>query len=274
MRIIEEFIEGKVPNQDLCEDGIFKSAEFVAIIDGATAKSQVMYGPKSPGRIAMEKIMEALGNLDASLDAYEAVDFITSFIADWYKELGIYEHLRENHVECPTASAVIYNHKRKEIWQVGDCMALVDGEPFYNDKIVDEITTNARCLYLQMLVAEGKTVEELIENDIGRKFITPLLEKQGALQNNPNNPEYAYEVFDGFPVLKSGIKVIDVSKAKTVILASDGYPKLFGTLRESEDYLRYVLDKDPLCFTLNKGTKAFMRGNLSFDDRAYVKIEL
>ena len=107
MRIIEEFIEGKAPNQTLCEDGIFKSNYLVAIIDGATAKSQVKYGNKSSGRIAMEKIKEALIDLDTSLDVSSAVDYLTLFIANWYKEQGIYEHLKNNFIERPTASIVI-----------------------------------------------------------------------------------------------------------------------------------------------------------------------
>ena len=153
-------------------------------------------------------------------------------------------------------------------------MAIVDDKHFYNNKILDEIVINARVLYLEMQIQQGKTVPELIDNDIGREFILPLLQNQGCLQNNFNGSEYAWEVFDGFPLLKERVKIIDASKAKTLILASDGYPKLFNTLQESEEYLKYVLQNDPLCFTINKGTKALKKGNNSFDDRAYVKIEL
>lgn len=274
MRIIEQFIEGKNQNQDLCEDGIFVSENMVAVIDGATAKSDIKYMGKSSGRFAMEMVSEALNTLDKSLDAFAAVDYITKHMENIYKQLEIYERLKENYVERPSACAIIYNHTRKEVWQIGDCMSLIDGVPFYNNKMLDEIVINARCLYLQIQIEQGKKIEDLIKNDEGREFIYPLIKNQGILQNNFNGSEYAWEIFDGFPILKNRIKVIDVSNAKTLILASDGYPKLFGTLTESENYVKYVNEKDPLCFTLNRGTKALKTGNNSFDDRAYIRIEL
>lgn len=274
MQITEKFLEGKNPDQQLCEDGIFQSDDFVAVIDGATAKSKTQYDGKSSGRAAMEKVRQALENVPADADVYTAIDIITGCMAEWYRNLGIYEHLQSNYIERPSASAVIYSHQKKEIWQIGDCLAIVDDKHFYNNKILDEIVINARVLYLEMQIQQGKTVPELIDNDIGREFILPLLQNQGCLQNNFNGSEYAWEVFDGFPLLKERVKIIDASKAKTLILASDGYPKLFNTLQESEEYLKYVLQNDPLCFTINKGTKALKKGNNSFDDRAYVKIEL
>lgn len=274
MQIIEKFLEGKNPDQQLCEDGIFQSDDFVAVIDGATAKSKIEYDGKSSGRAAMEKVKQALKDVPADADVYTAIDIITGCMAEWYRNLGIYEHLQSNYIERPSASAVIYSHQKKEIWQIGDCLAIVDDKHFYNNKILDEIVINARVLYLEMQIQQGKTIAELINNDIGREFILPLLQNQGCLQNNFNGSEYAWEVFDGFPLLKERVKIIDASKAKTLILASDGYPKLFNTLQESEEYLKYVLQNDPLCFTINKGTKALKKGNNSFDDRAYVKIEL
>lgn len=274
MKIIEEFIEGKNPNQELCEDGIFKSADFIAVIDGATAKSNVEYSGKSSGRAAMEKIKEAFNKIDGKADVYQAVDIITNHLEKWYQELGIYQHLKHNYVERPSACAVIYSCQRKEIWQIGDCMTMVDDECFYNNKILDEIIMNTRSLYIQMQIEQGKTIAELLENDSGREFVLPMLKSQGVLQNNFNGSEYAWEVFDGFPLLKERIKVIDVSNAQSIILASDGYPKLFKTLQESESYLQYVLQTDPLCYTINKGTKALKKGNNSFDDRTYLKLEL
>lgn len=274
MQIIEKFLEGKNPDQQLCEDGIFQSDDFVAVIDGATAKSKIEYDGKSSGRAAMEKVKQALKDVPADADVCTAIDIITGCMAEWYRNLGIYEHLQSNYIERPSASAVIYSHQKKEIWQIGDCLAIVDDKHFYNNKILDEIMINARVLYLEMQIQQGKTIAELINNDIGREFILPLLQNQGCLQNNFNGSEYAWEVFDGFPLLKERVKIIDASKAKTLILASDGYPKLFNTLQESEEYLKYVLQNDPLCFTINKGTKALKKGNNSFDDRAYIKIEL
>ena len=80
---------------------------------------------------------------------------------------------------------------------------------------------------------------------------------------------------DGYSIDSKHIKVHKISESDfTIILASDGYPEVFNTLQESEDYLDYILKNDPLCYRIFKSTKGLKKGNLSFDDRAYVKIEL
>ena len=265
----------KEKNQDpqLCEDGIFKSKDLIAVIDGATAKTPILYDGMLPGKAATEKVKEALQQLNPSLDVYEAVDRITQHLAEWYRKRGCYQHLKEVPAERPSASVVIYNRVRKEIWQVGDCAAMIDNVCFYNRKLIDDITTQARCLFFFFLLELGKTAEELSACDSGREFIMPLLKNQSLLQNNLGGSEYAWEVLDGFPVLKKRIKIIDASGAKSVVLASDGYPKLFQTLEESEAYLQNALADDPLCMNINKGTKGLTKGNNSFDDRAYIRIE-
>ncbi len=273
MKIVEEFIKGKNQDPQLCEDGIFKSKDLIAVIDGATAKTPILYDGMLPGKAATEKVKEALQQLNPSLDVYEAVDRITQHLAEWYRKRGCYQHLKEVPAERPSASVVIYNRVRKEIWQVGDCAAMIDNVCFYNRKLIDDITTQARCLFLQMQLELGKTAEELSACDSGREFIMPLLKNQSLLQNNLGGSEYAWEVLDGFPVLKKRIKIIDASGAKSVVLASDGYPKLFQTLEESEAYLQNALADDPLCMNINKGTKGLTKGNSSFDDRAYIRIE-
>ena len=63
----------------------------------------------------------------------------------------------------------------------------------------------------------------------------------------------------------------EIPEFSEVVLASDGYPKLFGTLEESEHYLQKVLAEDPLCISLNKQTKGLMVGNNSYDDRTFVR---
>jgi glycerophosphoryl diester phosphodiesterase len=45
-------------------------------------------------------------------------------------------------------------------------------------------------------------------------------------------------------------------------------------LEASEQALQEILRDDPLLFRKYKATKGLQPGNVSFDDRAYVKIEL
>jgi glycerophosphoryl diester phosphodiesterase len=58
------------------------------------------------------------------------------------------------------------------------------------------------------------------------------------------------------------------------VLASDGYPYLKDTLIASEQALQELLQNDPMLFRDYKTTKSVQEGNLSFDDRAYLKILL
>ena len=66
------------------------------------------------------------------------------------------------------------------------------------------------------------------------------------------------------------IAIHSVESNSQIILSSDGYPKLFTTLQESEEYLFSVLKDDPLLYKKYKSTKGFMKGQNSFDDRAFI----
>lgn len=58
-----------------------------------------------------------------------------------------------------------------------------------------------------------------------------------------------------------------------VVLASDGYPNLKGTLEESECELSDVIENDPMCFLLHRSTKGVRDDrNTSYDDRAFCRL--
>jgi glycerophosphoryl diester phosphodiesterase len=84
-----------------------------------------------------------------------------------------------------------------------------------------------------------------------------------------------YAAIDGFAIPADGITVQKIPHTiTTVVLASDGYPFLRASLVESEHALADLLQRDPLLFQAYKSTKGLVRGNMSFDDRAYVKVQL
>jgi len=76
---------------------------------------------------------------------------------------------------------------------------------------------------------------------------------------------------DGFDIGLRDLHVTDGPSGAVVILASDGYPELGPTLAASEAALEAVRREDPLCMSRFKSTKGFVDGQLSFDDRAYVR---
>lgn len=272
MKIIEQFIQSKTPNVEDCEDGVIANDNYVAVVDGATSKSITKWGGKKSGRIATELILEKIVKLEANLDASQFMSALNKAIAGWYESEGVYEQMQKNPVERCSAGVVAYSKSKNQIWFIGDCQALIDGKPISNDKMIDTITSNARALFIELALLEGKTIADFQEHDSGRDFIFPLLEKQNLLQNIKQDSEFKYEDLDGFFTDASAIKIVDVPPStEEIVFASDGYPVLASTFAESEKILKEVLADDPLLFRRYKSTKGLQKGNLSYDDRSYIR---
>lgn len=272
--IKECFLKGK-HSPETNEDGIIVTPDFVAVIDGATTKSDFSLDGKLSGRLAMELVLKAIQDFPTDIDATQAVGRITDYIYSFYKEHGLLEGLREQPGKRFTANGVIYSVARNEVWQVGDCQCIIGDLYSSNEKEIDAIMSNARAAFNEMVLAGGATLQDLEVHDPGRDFIYPFLQRQAVLQNNPNPEQpYAFPVFDGFPINMKQVNIFPVGDVKEIVLSSDGYPKLFSSLQESEAHLANILEKDPLCMRLYKSTKGVKPDNCSFDDRSYIRISL
>jgi protein phosphatase 2C-like protein len=272
MEVIEQLIQSKTGDPSTCEDAIFINDHFVAVIDGATSVAKQKYEGKLAGQIAKDILLESLEKLSADGTAQESMVQLDKAITDWYKEHGLYEHARENpRLRC-FASAVIFSKKRRQVWMLGDCQVMIDKELISNRKFVDLLFEDLRSFILEAEVMKGKTIDELIVNDPGRELVMPLIAQQTIFQNSENKA-FGFDCFDGFFNSSHKIKIIDVpTDSKDIILATDGYPKLYPTLSESENALQKLLEEDPLCFRQNKQVRAFPKGAVSFDDRAYIRV--
>lgn len=273
--LVEEcFLKGKQSRQTN-EDGIIATPYFAAVIDGATAKSTFTHDGKKTGRLAMELALDAIRDFPKDIDAAGAIHRITEKIHDFYVEHNLLDELKSDPGKRFTANGVIYSYARNEVWQVGDCQCIIGNLYSSNEKEIDAIMANARAVVNEVALLDGATLKDLQSHDPGREFIYPFLQKQALLQNCPvEGQQFAFPVFDGFPVQMQQVKIFPVGDAEEIILSSDGYPHLYSTLHESECYLADVLEKDPLCMRLYKNTKGMKKGNCSFDDRAYLKIKL
>ncbi|GHO82386.1 protein phosphatase 2C domain-containing protein [Dictyobacter formicarum] len=273
--VVEQALVSKTGREETCEDALYVGSHFVAVIDGATSKTDRRWDGKAGGRIAAEIIKEAFDLVPADTTARQTVDILTAAIQALYKQYEVTDILQSDGVQRAIAGFVALSIERKEVWFVGDCQCIIDQQLVQNTKKIDEVTSNARSLFLESEIASGKTVDELREHDTGREFILPLLKRQTIFQNNPASGHYWVPVIDGFDVPDEGIRVIPLpADATTIVLASDGYPYLKDTLEASEQALQEVLQEDPLLFHKYKTTKGLQRGNVSFDDRAYIKIAL
>jgi glycerophosphoryl diester phosphodiesterase len=273
MRIIEQYIQGKTEKAELCEDGVAVTDDFIAVIDGATNKSSFSFDSKSPGRIAMELIREAVSAFPPDTSAPDGIGRINSHISSWYEARGVIEEVRKTSEARCTASVTVYSRERKELWFVGDCQALMNGQAIQPQKKVDQIFSDLRALVIYAELAHGKTEEDLLNHDTSRDHILDLLRLQTRLQNSPAENEFTYYVIDGFGwKTEAGLRIVPVNqKEGEIVLASDGYPRLFPNLGETEDYLARILKEDPLCYKLYRTTKGRYGNNLSFDDRSYIR---
>ena len=149
---------------------------------------------------------------------------------------------------------------------IGDCQCLANGEYYDNPKPYEQQLAELRAKRVQELLDKGMTVEEQLEHDPAREVvIAPLLETMKQ-QNR------TFAVIDGFRIAEQYVHVFQLDfRPWEIVFASDGYPLLASTLEESERLLDEQRQNDPLNIGRFKATKAFIKGNNSFDDRSYVR---
>ena len=271
--VVESFVKGK-SEVISCEDRIVITPYYCAVIDGVTNKASVNILNRTPGFWAAELIEQAIIDLPYDCPLKMVTDLITEKIRSCYIKYGLEDDVCQYPENRFSASAVIFSVCYNEVWLIGDCQCRINGITYKNEKLVDRIFSEVRSYVNKTELLRGKTVEELQKKDIGREYILPLLKKQVIWQNSEVDSLYAYPVLDGFPVLLSKVRVISVPKCAQIVLASDGYPVLCDNLQETEKVLFNILGHDPLCIGEYLSTKGVARMNDSFDDRAYLRLQL
>lgn len=278
VQIIEQFICSKYPDQKKCEDGLFISNDFIAVIDGVTSKGEltwpdgseggsVFLSPMTSGRYAREILAQALKTMEPGIDAASAMEYLNQALAK--AGSGRREFLRDHPEERLQAVVILYSCQKREVWAFGDCQCLIGDTLHSHGKEIDGLVAAIRCLYNQAELILGGAEDDFARHDPGRACILPLLRRQFLLANQDR--PYGYDVLDGFAIHSHHVSVYPVPPQTQVVLASDGYPVLKDTLAESEKSLDELLQKDPQCLWENRGTKGLVKGNQSFDDRTYVR---
>lgn len=267
METIESFIKCKYIDQSLCEDGIYTDDYLAAVIDGATSDRKHLFGGKAAGLFAKDAILDALGsNKECYLmNPYDLFMYLSDQLRT--SASAYIEYNGSNYDLIPRASVIIYNAYSRLVYGYGDCQCIVDGVLYSNSKKIDQENSGIRAHYINEALEQGITLKELAEKDIGREAIKDRLRNQHEYENVPG--EYGYPVINGVAVCEDMISIIPVTSDQPVILATDGYPFLENTLKESENRLSDLLREDPLCFRIYKSTKGKMNGCNSFDDRAF-----
>ena len=238
--------------------------DFIAVIDGSTSKADIRYSSDvSNGRLCMQIVSRIISeSLTPDSTITDFCRLTTEAVSAYYSQKPV---KADNNLMA--ASAVVLNVRKREVWFVGDCLCLVDGVLYEYPKPEEVVNAEKRSKCIQKLLKEGRaTVEELRVKDIGRESI------KNELRSCCERPNRDYAVINGMDIPENLIHVISVADAKEIVLASDGYPILKGTLAESERELERIINNDPLCIDLYKATKGVMQGYKSFDDRTYIRI--
>ena len=211
----------------------------------------------------MQLVSETIASLPSETSYSDFCNIVTDAIAKAYQDYHIDPNIIEQYPERRlTCSAAVYSDCHREIWMIGDCQCLVDGILYENNKPQEAVNAQKRSEYIQ---SHHLSADEIMKHDVGRDFIVSDIISSMKGQNK------SYAAIDGTPIYQKGIRIIDVSKAHEIVLASDGYPFLKPTLAKSEEALEELLRNDPMLISLYKATKGVMQGNQSFDDRAYIR---
>lgn len=266
MEVIEQLLVGK-QSDETCEDGIVVTDNHIAVIDGSTSKtSSRVCRFMANGRFAMQLVSDVLASLPAQTTLSQFCRIVTEAVADAYDYYNQPQSEIEKHPEKRlTCSAAIYNKWHREVWLVGDCQCIVGGRLYENGKPEEALYAEKRSRYIK---DHHLSVDDVRQHDFGRDQIIPELIASMMHQNK------TYAVIDGTPIYINGIKTVHVPSNSDVVLATDGYPFLCETLAESESKLQQLLLDDPLLISRFKATKAYMLGNRSFDDRAYIRFKV
>ena len=271
MQILEMFTSGKRGDKHN-EDGIFFSEDYAAVIDGSTSKVPLLFNGLTKGQKATQIVKEALACVKPQATLQEITENLTSAIKEAAPQL-----LEQKAAYRLTCSAAIFSHYNRTIWIIGDCQVRFNETNYTNRKIVDKVLEQIRSDINHYWIRQGKSIADIQkEGDPGRRCILNELQEQCEFQNDASsyNP-FAYSVIDGTSINMSHILIIPIPQnINEIILASDGYPLLFNTLKDTENHLQEMLLTDPLCIDQNMQTKGIMQNGHSFDDRTFLRFTI
>lgn len=243
------------------------TTDYIAVIDGSTSKTEnKLSHTMTNGRYCMLMVSDYIRSANKNMSCEDFCCGVSEHIRKHYNENQI-EQLFKHPIERPTASCVIYSNYRRQVWMIGDCQCMIDGNYYNNPKPNEAIIADKRSKYVKNLLRNGiATIKDLQVNDLSRQYIINDLITDIKGQN------LDYSVIDGFEIPIDKVKVISIPKeTQIIILASDGYPYLKPTLKEAELALLNQMKSDPLNIYSFKATKGLRIGNNSFDDRTYIR---
>lgn len=270
MRVVSTFLRSKVADRSACEDVIATVDGFSAVFDGATDVRDRRFGGVSGGRLAAQTAANALADLDPAADMDQALAHLS-------RAMTAVNFLGEEipfspGVDRPGTAMLVLSHARRELWRVGDCGYAIDGTVDLPEKPVDVLAYGLRSAYTHALLRSGADPAQLSADDPGFGLLKPFYVAQRSLTNRTG--PYTYGVLDGSPVPAEHAECIPIGPdARRVVLVTDGYPFILGSLSETEAELRALMERDPLGISEWIRPAALGPTRDAFDDRAWVEVD-
>lgn len=144
MKLIEKNLVGKRKDPALCEDGIFFNGDFAAVVDGCSSHKGALYEGKSSGVIAKDTILGSLALLPPESTMEETFLACNRALEGWYEHHHLLEAMGEDPSMRCSAYAAIVSRARREVWILGDCQALVDGQLYTSAKPIDTLMEDSQ----------------------------------------------------------------------------------------------------------------------------------
>lgn len=273
--VIEGCSLGK--NMSSNNDKIIISRRYIAVVDGVSSRNKV-----DDKTTLSDKIVEFFEyNLSRSKD-FDKVLEETSKMTKEYKENNGFENCNKDGFVC----GVIDKQERK-VYILGDITLRLNDFVYTTYSKIDELKAMYRSYLINRYIKMGYSLDEIEDLDRNKRLETTILGvDQIGVDNGDKNAinnlvvqdmfigcdsDFGYMVFNGGNH-KIEYEVYDLNENDTVILASDGYPDVKGSWKETENELQKLLKEDRMCYKTNKQVRGCYKGNHSFDDRTYIKV--
>lgn len=269
LEVVESFVAGKYDDPARCEDAVVITPGHVAVIDGATTEPGHEIDGRAPGRFAMEVLAEAIRRLPADVGATQAIALLSGALAEALVRHGVAVG------RLASACVLLVSGRHREVWRVGNSTFVIGGTVHAQRWRLAEVPAELRSVYLRALLRSREvTVDDLLRRDPAQELIAPLLRVEHVFRNAPDAGELAYSAIDGRAVPEAFVERVPVPAGAEVVLASDGYPTVLGTLSDTEEHLRAGISADPLRIDRHPAVRGVGPGMVSFDDRAYARVRL
>lgn len=266
MQVIETFEHGKIADNSYSEDRLVISDNVAGVIDGSRGPG---YMETDIIQQTLDEAVEYLQSLSQPTTPQNLTATLTSITRASKRKMGVDEDRYSGGF-----GFAIYIPDLRQVWRIGDCPVRFSGVTHLNEIELEFIAARQRAVMIHAMLVRGKSSQEVMASDeyanVFMPFFAPLLD----FANNEDH-QFGFGVINGLTVPEKFIQIITIPETvNELVITSDGYPKVFDTLAQTQTALNEMLARDPLCINENITSKGMLPGQISFDDRTYLKLAI